>query len=130
MATPNMLVQSLNATLRNLNAGSFRINTFNPDGSVLDVSSGYTLNRFGCHAASDALTSGGGGYNLTSDVSAAFDATGLTISWTAAQANTIFGLLQTIHNTAFVEITNDSGTTHQFVAIGQLTVSDPDNLGQ
>lgn len=110
MATPAMLRQNVSATMAYDNAGSVRINTFNANGTVLNVASGYTL--LSCRALPT------NNYNplfspidLTGDISVAFDATGITVSWTVAQAATILGLLQTLQNNADVSISNDSGTT-------------------
>ncbi len=121
MATPAMLQQSFNTTIQKGNAGSIRINTFTPAGVALDVSSGYTLAVLKAQPAGNANTDGAA-VDISGDVTPAFDATGVTLSFTAAQANTMIGALAALFSTVYARLSNDAGTTSSIAAVGQLSV--------
>ena len=119
MATPYFRVQTIAPTFMKGQSGSLRINTFDADGAPVDVSSGYTLQKFNLTPPT--------GFNPNSsipDVSASFtatfDATGLTLTWTAAQGTTLQGTPKQQTAFATVLISNDSGTTKQLVAQGNV----------
>lgn len=129
MATPAMLVQSLNITVVPGSPGTARIDTFNPDGSALDVSSGYTMDFLNAKPATDSnpLVAP---VKLAAQFSKAFNATGLTISWTAAQASAIAAALATSRSSIGVGLSNDTGTTATLAASGSLTVDSSAEFGQ
>jgi hypothetical protein len=122
MATPALLIQQKNLQVIPANATSLRINTFNPDGSALDVSSGYELAKFYAFPSSNASP-----YASKTDLSAAmvaaFDETGFTLNISASNANSIITLMKTISNNFSVSITNDDETTSSVAAVGTLTIS-------
>ncbi len=126
MATPIMQVQNVTGVLRNQSPGSLRINTFNANGTVLDVHTGYTLATFGV-APSQSPNFDGTQPSLVADVTATFDATGLTISWTAAQATTMINALQAQLNSGVALLSNDGGTTTSQAAVVNLNI---DQLSQ
>lgn len=121
MATPAMLPTNVNFDIIPGNAGQFRVNTLAADGSALDVSSGYTLGKLTFVPSNDANPQKAA-QDLDANVSAAFDATGVDISFTAAQASTLAAALYTSTSSVGVLLTNDSGTTHSLAATGTANV--------
>jgi len=126
-ATPAMQIQSLTMKVRPGNAGLVRINTFDTSGNPLDVHTGFTLAAFKCLSASNAnpLTAA---VDISGDFTAAFDTTGVTLSYTAAQATTIAGALLGLNNNCSVELSEDGGTTKFDVAVGTIGVDNISGL--
>jgi len=122
MATPQMIIQSGSKVLIPGSPGSLRINTFNPDGTVLDVHTGYTVGINRAFPQSNP-NPGLGAQDVSSQMSAAFDTTGLTLSWTGTQAtNMVNSILTSMQNAHAVALSNDSGTTQSFCYQGSLAI--------
>lgn len=121
MATPIMTAANFNAQVVPGSAGRFRIDTLDADGAALDVSSGYTLDYFKASPASDD-NSLNGPVDLVAQVTATFNATGVTLSYTAAQASAIAAALPTLRSNAGVGLSNDSSATASLAATGSITV--------
>lgn len=121
MATPFLIVQNVNLTIIPGTPGQQRIDTFDSAGSALSVASGYTVDFVNAVPATDAnpLVAP---VELVADFSKAFDATGVTLSWTAAQAATIAAALSTLRSSIGIALSNDTGTTATLAASGSLTV--------
>lgn len=121
MATPQILVQTVNATLVDGSPGSFRVNTFNPNGTVLDVHTGYTMQTL--DAAPSAQPNPLAPLaDLSGQVSHAFDATGVTVSWTDVQSAAIAALLPQLSEVVGMYLSNDAGTTASLAAKINLQV--------
>ena len=121
MATPILVATSFNAQVIPGNAGTIRINVLDADGAALDVSTGYTVDFFKAAPASDANPEVDP-VDLTADFSKVFDATGVNLNYTAAQAATIAAALPTLRSLCSCAISNDSGTTASIAASGTLQV--------
>lgn len=132
MATPFFKLQSFTLNVFNANATALRINTFDAAGSPVDVSEDYTLEGIRIRSLSNpnpefgwtgvgGFLGGGVGQELQGPT-AVFDATGFTISLTAAQATAICKAAPSLVNQLSLSISNDDGTTDQLVAVGNLTV--------
>ena len=121
MATPAMLASSFSMQVIPNNAGSVRINTLDGAGAALDVSTGFTIVDFNVD-----VSSGQNPLKTAQDISAnftpAFDETGVTLSWTAAQAATIAAALPSLNCVAALLISDDSGTTASLAAQGSITL--------
>lgn len=122
MATPATKPSNVNISIADVQAGSAFIKTFNADGSVLDVSSGFTLSIVKV-AAANQPNSGISAIDLSSHMTPNFTSTGLGLSWTAAQAATMVTLLQSLSNNYVAQISNDSGTTNSIAGFGTLTIN-------
>lgn len=123
MATPFLTVQNANLTVIPGSPGFQRIDTFDSAGAALSVASGYTMEFLNAKPASDANPAVPA-VELAANFSKAFDATGVTISWTGAQAATIAAALSTLRSSIGIGLSNDTGTTTSLVANGSLTVVD------
>lgn len=120
MATPALKQQQANVTLFYNSPGSMRFDTFLPDGTVLDVSSGYTLADLGMVSAvipNSGFTLPG----LLSHITATFDTTGVTISWTDTASIAISNSVPVQTMIGAVKITNDGGTTRSMLGKFNLT---------
>jgi hypothetical protein len=115
MATPQFQPQLKNVTMFQNNAGSIRIDTKAPDGTPIDVHTGFTLGGV-LIAASQGRNAAAIATDITGQFTAAFDATGVTLSWSAAQASSMFSQIYSQQNTGYVTLTNDSATTKSIVA--------------
>lgn len=122
MATPVILAQTRNAEIVPGSAGSLRVTTLDADGAALDVSSGYTLDFFNV-VPSTGANPDKAAQDIKANMSAAFDATGFTLSWTAAQSSTIAAALYTLASSFGCGISNDSGTTASLAARGIVTLA-------
>lgn len=127
MATPQVIVQSGLAQLYNNSPGQLRVNTFNPDGTVLDVSTGYALEHVEC-AGSSQWNPIAGSQALSTHMSATFDTTGFTLKWTGVQATAMLAAIFNLVNDFYVFITNDSGTTRSLALKGTLNLDPLANL--
>lgn len=121
MATPFFALQQISTVVRWNSPGTLRLNTFDASGNPINVSTGYTIEAFDAQAQS-GTNPASSAVDLSSHVSSAFDATGVTLSWTAAQSEAICTALQTIANNIMVRLTNDSGTTNSILGSGTLSV--------
>lgn len=127
MATPFLRLQNFTAEMLLNSPGRIRLNAFDANGDAVDLSSGFTLQYFGCKPSSNG-NPGGPASTLTSHVTATFDATGLTISWTDAQSATMVALLLSLQSTAMVSISNDSGTTSTVLGAGLVVYNNINGL--
>lgn len=127
MATPFFQIQNTPITITPGSPGQTTLLTKDATGAAIDVSSGFTLTFLEAAAAAD-YNSDGPNPDLSSHVSAAFTTTGVTLSWTSAQANTISHLLGTLHSNVACFLSNDSGTTASTLAISPLTVNNAGGL--
>jgi len=93
-------------------------------GDAVDVSTGYTLETARAWPSSNVnpVFNFGAGADLSAELAAAFDTTGFTVSGTASNATDITTILPTLTNQLQLGISNDSGTTIQVVALGNLTL--------
>lgn len=121
MATPPMTAVNVSATITKASAGTIRITTLDAAGAALDVSSGYSVGFM--HAVPSANNNiGKTAVDLSSDFTPAFDATGVSLAYTAAQASTIVAALATLSSSVGFGLSNDSGTTKSLAAKIALTV--------
>lgn len=121
MATPAMTPTSVSAQVIPGSAGKIRVTTLDSAGAPLNVSSGYTMDFLNAVPSAGA-NSAAPAVDLSSLVSAAFDATGVDLTFTAAQATSIAQALAVLSNQVGIGLTNDSGTTKTLAAIIALTV--------
>jgi hypothetical protein len=121
MATPFFQVQTQQITMLPGSPGSLKFLTKDANGVAVDVSSGYTLGALVAQPTGNRNLDNGP-IALTSDVTATFSTTGVTIAWTGPQATTISGLLQTTANQFVLGISNDAGTTITTLAASTLTI--------
>lgn len=121
MATPRMTPVNISFEVIPGNAGGFRVNTLDGDGAALDVSSGFTVGKLNFAPANDSNPLKAA-QDLDASISAAFDATGVDITFTGAQASTIANALYTGSSSVALLLTNDSGTTASLAASGSATV--------
>lgn len=121
MATPAMSPANVTASITPASAGVIRINTFDAAGAALNVSSGYTLDFVKAVPASDANPLATP-VDIASSLSAAFDATGVNLSFTAAQASAIAAALGTVRSSVGIGLSNDSSTTATLAAVVALTI--------
>lgn len=121
MATPIMMPVSVNFNLIPGNAGKIRIDTLDADGAPLNVSSGYTVDFVACVPQSDANPDKAA-TDIKTNMTPAFDATGVTLSWTAAQSAAIAAALYTLRNSIGIGLSNDSGSTASVAASGTMTI--------
>lgn len=127
MATPPMQLQNGQMQVTPGSPGALRINTFNPDGSALDVSSGYTLN----HVLTQPQTNPNSDHSqpsILSSLSPTFDSTGVDIEWSGTQATTISSAMAVFDNRALFYLSNDSGSTETLCADIQLQVANYSGL--
>jgi len=119
MATPAMILQNVFANVASHGSTTLRIDTFNLDGTALDVSSGYTLDSATARPGSsdNPLKSS---VDISSACSAAFDASGVTIT---VNGGTLAPLLPCLTNQAQFNLSNDAGSTNQPAAVGTLSLS-------
>lgn len=131
MATPFFNLQNFFNTIFADNIGSIRIPTVDANGNAIDVSAGYTLAQVNARPQGNANPNyaGQAGLNITTLFNVAFDATGLTLSWEPADANTLVSQLPGATNSVGVSISNDAGVTRQLCALGQLSVSMDSKVG-
>jgi hypothetical protein len=115
MATPQMTFQIKQVTLQNDNPGSVRIDTFDAAGAPLDVSAGYIIQQIRLAPSSQANTLKNG-IDESAEMTAVVDATGLTLTWTAAQATAMYNNLASLQNSGFVRLSNDAGATDSIAA--------------
>ena len=120
MATPAMLVQSLSATVIAQGKQTIRVLTKNPDGTPLDVSSGYTIAAIQGTISQDNNLDGPGIAAVTSAFSGAFDTTGVTLTVDGAALS---ALMPTLHATLKLGLTNDGGSTASIAAIISVTLN-------
>lgn len=128
MATPAFSIQTQAITVTKGTPGSVTIPTKDVSGTVVDVSAGYTLGKLTVQPSSN-VNPLFADIDLTADVSAAFSTTGVTLSWTAAQASTIAAALPVINNTFGLSISNDAGTTKSLIGLAGLNLANTANLG-
>lgn len=121
MATPAMRPSSVNLTIQPGQAGQVVIPTLDATGAALDVSSGYTAASFKFAPSANANPHVAA-QDLKADMSFAFSTTGVTASWTAAQATTMSGLLQVLSNQYVLSLSNDAGTTNSAAGQGIATI--------
>jgi hypothetical protein len=117
MATAAFAIQTITAQINAVSPNSIRINTFDTSGNPVDVHTGYTIYEARLFPASD-MNSDCLAFDLTSQSSAAFDTTGVTLNMTKAQTAAIYAALPVNTNTLVVALSNDSGTTSSLVATG------------
>lgn len=122
MATPAITARNATAQIVPGQAGKLRILTLDADGAELDVSSGYAEAFFNVVPASNANPDKAA-TDIKGNMSFAFDATGVDITWTAAQASTIAAALSTLSSAFGFGISNDSGTTASLAAVGTLLLN-------
>jgi hypothetical protein len=119
MATPAMQQQTISLEANKNSPLELRINTFNADGSVLDVSSGYTLQKVFAAGQSN-FNPAFGADDITGSFSAAFDSTGLDLSATMAAINSLIGAQNQTQYNVWIWLSNDGGTTQSLLAKGTL----------
>lgn len=122
MATPQFQIQTGNITFLASNPGSLFIPTKDTSGNPVNVSSGYT----GVNLTPLPVSAANGGYpgfDLLSNMTVSFGSTGVTLSWTGAQANTISTLLPTVQTAGNLRVSNDSGTTDSIIGTIQMTMN-------
>jgi hypothetical protein len=122
MATPFMQLQTPSANLIPGSPGAFKVLTKDATGAAIDVSSGYTATSLIAYPATDFNTEAGG-TNIAADVSFAFDTTGVTVSWTGAQASTMNNALKNLHQNLILTLSNDGGSTNSTVCGGSLVIN-------
>lgn len=129
MATPEVRLQTPTMTVRRNSPGSLRLNTFNADGTVLDVHTGYSINNFNIRpSGSNNPSFANQDVKGNGDMSTAFDTTGVTLSWTAAQANNIAGYSGALAMSYEARLSNDSGATLSRLAQGALTIDNANGI--
>jgi hypothetical protein len=117
-----MLVQSLNATL-NAGAGAqVRNNTFNVNGTVLDVHSGYTIGAIVAVPAAGP-NSFFAQIDISSFFTVAFDATGVTLTVTPANMTGLITALPSLSSSFAILLSNDAGSTMSKSGIGVLSIN-------
>lgn len=122
MSTPFMQVQTNSLTINSGSPGSQKFLTKDASGAAINVSSGYTVELFRC-TPNNGYNFDFGAIDLSGHVTPTFDTTGVTLSWTSAQASAISALLQTLANNFVLTVSNDSGTTQTRLAAANLTIS-------
>lgn len=116
-----MLPVNINFEIIPGNAGGFRVNTLDEVGAALDVSAGFTVAKLNFAPANDANPSKAS-QDLKANISSAFDATGVDISFTGAEASTIAAALYTGSSAVALLLSNDAGTTASLAASGNATL--------
>ncbi len=119
MATPAMILQNAFAAVNSQGKATLRINTFNLDGSALDVHTGYTVEAAVARPSQGAnpLVSS---VDISSAIAAAFDTTGVTLTFNGA---TLAPLLSSLANAMQIDLSNDAGSTQQPAATGTLQLN-------
>lgn len=128
MATPAFQIQTTSITVTRNTPGSATVLTKDSSGNAVDVSTGYTLGTMNV-APSANQNSAFADVSIGASMTATFGTTGVTLSWTAAQANTIAGLLPVTNCNYGLSISNDAGTTKSLIGLGLLSLANPSALG-
>jgi hypothetical protein len=108
-----MKVQQVPAQIFAAGNAVARVNTLNPDGTPLDVHTGYTLASASIVLGQDANPQWSGGIDISSHLTPTFDATGFNLLIDCEQLR---ALLPAFHVTANIMISNDGGSTSSTAA--------------
>lgn len=122
MATPALQARNVSIQIVPGNAGRARVDVLDAEGAALDVSTGFTADFFSHVPAANANVDKAA-QDIKGNMSFAFDATGVEITWTGAQATTIADTMYTNAAAFGFGISNDAGTTASLAAQGQLLLS-------
>lgn len=120
MATPKFLVSQIPANLLAAGNQVVRVNTFAPDGSPLDVSSGFTIHSANAIPAQDRNPNDSSNIDLTSYFTPTFDATGVSL---LVENQGLAQAMTTLHAVCTLTLTNDAGSTRSTAAIINIALS-------
>jgi hypothetical protein len=118
MATPATLVQAINASIPAQGKKVIRVNTFSPDGSPLDVHTGYTLQASlipNQNANKDAATA-----DISAQLTPTWDATGFDLLVNCAGVS---NLSPTLGASISLFISNDAFTTQSVAAVMNTAIN-------
>lgn len=118
MATPPFQLQTLNITATGSGATAFTVQCNNTSGTGVNISSGYTA-QVTVSQASNANPYASS-VDITSDLTFIYGSTGLlTVNVPATVAAALPGL----RSSTAIALSNDSGTTHSTVGLGNISIS-------